>query len=76
MSSASKFVRTGGKLSSIEFPRTEVQAYGNVIIVYSEYRLGMLIQGKQITQAGMATEIFVNRGGTYVNTGWHLNVGQ
>jgi hypothetical protein len=70
---AAGFAQSGGKLLSLEFPRTEMQVYGNVVILYSDYRDELDVQGKRVSQSGRATEIFVNRDGTFVNVGWHLD---
>src|SRR5882672_1378455 len=36
--SAAKFQADGGKLIRLEFPRTEIQRFGDVAITYSQYR--------------------------------------
>lgn len=63
----------GTKLVRLEFPRTEIQVYGNTAIIYTTYLYEMEnAQGQHQTSTGKATEIFVRRGGTWVNPGWHL----
>jgi len=71
--SAKRFADSGGKLVRLEFPKTELQIYGNTIIVYTTYSYEIEIQGKRTTQSGRGTEIFVRRGNELVNTGWHLD---
>jgi hypothetical protein len=73
---AAGFAQSGGKLLSLEFPRTEMQVYGNVAVLYSDYRDEVDVHGKKVSQTGRATEIFVNRDGTFVNVGWHLDAGK
>ena len=67
------FARDGGKLSLLEFPKTEIQAYGDVAIVYSTYRVGFTAGGQEVLQEGRATEVFVRRGGKWLHPGWHLD---
>lgn len=66
------FAKSGGKLRSLAFPRTEFQAYGNTVIIYTTYALETDHDGKVQKEAGKATEIFVRRGGDWLNTGWQL----
>ena len=66
------FAAAGGKLTRLEFPATQIQAYGNTVILYSSYVMDLETGGKTQTERGMATEIFVNRGGKWVHTGWQL----
>lgn len=73
---ASEFHNGGGKLIRLEFPRTEVQHYGDVAIVWSAYLLELEEQGKRSTSTGRITEIFVRRDGRWVNPGWHSDPGK
>jgi hypothetical protein len=70
---AQKFAESGGKLISLEFPKTEMQVYGNTIILYTTYHYELDVNGQRITRAGRGTEIFVRRDGSLVNVGWHLD---
>jgi len=67
------FVANGGKLVRLEFPQTDIQMYGATAILYSRYELETEAGGKTTSHAGRATEIFVQRQGKWVNTGWHLD---
>jgi len=67
------FHAAGGKLVSLEFPKTEIQVYGNTAIVYSDYTYEIEQAGKRSHNSGHATEVFVNRDGAWVNPGWHLD---
>lgn len=71
--SAKEFADGGGKLVRIEFPKTEIQAYGNTVIIYTTYVYETEMNGKRSTSSGRGTEIFVRRGEELVNTGWHLD---
>jgi hypothetical protein len=66
------FAASGGKLTRLVFPRTEIQAYGGTAILYTTYELDLLAGGKTTTRRGAATEVFVQRDGKWVNTGWQL----
>lgn len=67
------FHKAGGKLIRLEFPRTEIQKFGDVAMTYSQYLLETEVGGKRSTSSGRATEIFVRRGGQWVNPGWHTD---
>jgi Domain of unknown function (DUF4440) len=66
------FAASGGKLTRLEFPTTQMQAYGNTVIIYSSYVMDLQNGKDTNTQRGMATEVFVNRDGQWLNTGWQL----
>jgi ketosteroid isomerase-like protein len=66
------FAASGGKLTRLEFPSTEIQAYGNTAILYTSYVMELQAGGQTQTERGMATEVFVRRGDVWVNTGWQL----
>jgi hypothetical protein len=76
LADAEGFADSGGKLVNLEFPKTEMQIYGNTIIVYTTYRFEIEANGKRTTESGRGTEIFVRRGNELVNTGWHLDAGK
>ena len=66
----------GGKLVRLEFPKTEIQAYGYTAIVYSTYLYEIEVGGKRSTHTGRVTEVFVNRNGNWVNPSWHMDTGK
>lgn len=66
------FAASGGKLTRLEFPSTQIQAYGSTAILYSSYVMELQVGGDTHTEKGMATEIFVQRDGKWVHTGWQL----
>ena len=76
LASAAEFAQQGGKLVHLEYPRTDIQLYGDVAILYTTYSFVVESQGKQQTVSGRGTEIFVRRGGAWVNSGWHLDSGR
>ena len=75
LASAAQFARDGGKLISLAFPRTKLQAWGDVAVLYSVFELEIEQGGKRTIQRGRATEIFHRRGGRWQNAGWHLDSG-
>jgi len=70
---AKRFADSGAKLVRLEFPKTEIQAYGNTIIIYTTYVFETEVNGKRTTSSGRGTEMFVRRGSDLVNVGWHLD---
>jgi uncharacterized protein DUF4440 len=73
---AKRFVENGGKLVRLEFPKTEIQVYGNTIIIYTTYLYETETKGNRSTASGRATEMFVRRGDDLVNVGWHMDSGK
>ena len=70
---AAEFQSNGGKLIRLEFPRTEVQHFGDVAIVWSNYLYEIETNGKRSVSTGHSNEIFVHRDGQWTNPGWHTN---
>lgn len=70
---AADFQRGGGKLIDLQFPRTEIQRFGDVAIVYSKYVLDFEVGGKRVHEVGRVSEIFVKRNGRWENPGWHTD---
>ncbi len=73
LAGAKQFVESGGKLVKLEFPKTEMQIYGNTVILYTTYRYEIEVNGKREVKSGRGTEMFVKRGDDLVNVGWHLD---
>lgn len=70
---AKAFADSGAKLVKLEFPKTEIQAYGNTVLIYTTYLYEIEKDGKRTTTTGRGTEMFVRRGDELVNVGWHLD---
>jgi len=68
------YIASGGKLPRLVFPRTEFQAYGATVILYTTFEMDLLgADGKSQTEQGAATEVFVRQaGGGWSHTGWQL----
>jgi hypothetical protein len=73
LQSAARFQANGGKLIRLEFPRTEIQCFGDVAITYSRYLYETEVDGKRSLTSGRVTEIFVLRHGKWTNPGWHTD---
>jgi ketosteroid isomerase-like protein len=73
MRTAAEFQAGGGRLLRLEFPRTEVQRFGDVAIIWTSYLVETEENGKRSVSSGRATEIFVRRNGEWVNPGWHTD---
>jgi hypothetical protein len=69
---SSGFASSGGRLTRLVFPASEIQAYGNTAIIYTSYEMDLQSGGKTRTERGMATEVFVQKNGQWLNTGWQL----
>ena len=73
LQSAAEFQASGGKLVRLEFPRTEIQHFGDVAVIWSQYIVETEEAGKRSVSSGRASEIFVWRAGRWVNPGWHTD---
>ena len=73
---AKNFADSGGKLVRLEFPKTEIQVYGDTVLIYTTYLYETEVNGKRSTSSGRATEMFVRRGDELVNVGWHMDSGK
>jgi hypothetical protein len=76
LAGAKRFVDSGAKLVRLEFPKTEIQVYGDTIIIYTTYLYETEMNGNRSTASGRATEMFVRRGDDLVNVGWHMDSGK
>ena len=73
---AAEFQSAGGQLIRLEFPHTEVQHFGDVAILWSNYLVETEERGKRSVSTGRASEIFVYRNGQWTNPGWHTDSAQ
>jgi ketosteroid isomerase-like protein len=76
LAGAKAFAGHHGKLVSLVFPRTEIQSYGDVAVLYSQVRITMEEDGKSESLDCRSTEIFQRRNGGWVNTGAHVDSGK
>jgi hypothetical protein len=74
--SAADFSQSGTKLIGVSFPRTEIQTFGDVAVLFSLFRVETESNGKRTVDSGRATEVFVLRDGKWVNPSWHLDSGR
>ena len=70
---SAEFHAHGGRLIRLNFPRTEVQHFGDVAIVWSTYTLETELDGKRSSSWARVTEIFVRQHGRWTNPGWHTD---
>ena len=69
-----EFARGGRALTALAFPRNVWQRYGDVVILYTSFRLTLTDRaGKAEEISGRGTEVFVRRRGRWIHTGWHLD---
>jgi hypothetical protein len=69
-----EFAQGDQHLTTLEFPKNVFQAYGDVVILYSTFRL-VLVDSAGVSResSGRGTEVFVRRDGRWIHTGWHLD---
>lgn len=70
---AGAFHTAGGRLINLNFPKTEVQHFGDVAVTWSEYELELEVSGKREKTVGRVVEVFVKRNGQWTNPGWHTD---
>ena len=73
MEGSAAFAKSGGRLTKLEFPQTDIQCYGPTCLIYSTYSYELEVQGQKSQHSGRATELFVRRGAEWVNPGWHMD---
>jgi ketosteroid isomerase-like protein len=68
------FAKSGRTLTALEFPRNVFQRYGDVVILYSSFRIALSDRtGQKQETTGRATEVFVCRHNRWIHTAWHLD---
>ena len=68
------FAKSGLALQELHFLKNAWQQYGDVIILYSSFHVGLRgPKGEKQDTYGRGTEIFVKRNGKWIHTGWHLD---
>lgn len=76
LASSKAFHQSGARLVRLDFPRTEIQRYGDVAVLYTTYEFEIEdSEGTRQVLSGRGTEVFVERSGQWVNPGWHLDSG-
>lgn len=77
LESSKQFAAGGNKLIRLEFPKTEIRAYGRTAILYTTYLFETESkEGQRSVSSGRATEVFVLRNRKWVNPGWHMDSGK
>jgi hypothetical protein len=72
----SALAAVGGRLLQLEFPHTEIEPFGELVVVYSLYDLTFEVNGTPTHQSGRATEVFQRRNGSWIHPSWHLDSGR
>jgi uncharacterized protein DUF4440 len=67
--------KQGVQILRLEFPRTEMQIFGDTAILYYTYLFETGVPGNSVTDEGRGTEVFVRRDGRWLDVGWHLDNG-
>src|SRR5690242_10958460 len=73
LAASAGLAESGTKLTRLEFPKTEIQLYGNAAMIYSTYLYELEKDGRRTPFSGRVTELFVFRNGQWVNPGWHMD---
>lgn len=76
LAGAHAFAEHQGKLVSLAFPKTEIQEFGGVAVLYSIVQITMESGSKQESLNCRSTEVFQKREGQWVNTGAHVDSGR
>lgn len=75
VAAARRAVAAGASLKHLMFPKTEIQRYGDVAIIYTTYEMQLSARGQDgPIEKGQATEVFWWNGGFWLHTGWQLGV--
>ncbi len=74
MKGMADFAKSGLTLKELHFVKSGWQQYGDVIVLYSNFHVGLVgPKGEKQDTFGRGTEIFVKRNGRWIHTGWHLD---
>ena len=73
---SARYAASGGKMTKLEFPRTEVQVSGNTALILTSFSMELENGGTRSTIKGRATEFFVRKDGKWSHPSWHLDSGQ
>lgn len=72
LESSRKFREGGGKLTKLEFPKSEIRRYGDLALVTSTYAFEVEQNGKRSAEAGRVVEVFLWKDGRWVHPSWCL----
>jgi ketosteroid isomerase-like protein len=76
LAASQAFQASGARLKRLSFPKTEIQLYGDVAILYTTWAYDIETDKGVESFSGRGTEIFVRRADGWVNSGWHLDSGK
>jgi ketosteroid isomerase-like protein len=69
---SARFKASGQKLVSVSFASDSHHRFGDVVVMFTRFTVVTERGGKQETQEGRATEVFVKTNGRWVHTSWQL----
>ena len=64
MTGSEAFVKSGARLVKLEFPKTQIQCYGNTAVVYSTYLYELEKDGRRNPFSGRVTEVLCSGRGS------------
>jgi len=73
LTAARAFAGGGGRLMRLEFPRIEMQVFGDVVVLYSHFVFETERSGQRGSSRGTAVEVFVKRDDVWQNPSWYLD---
>lgn len=76
LAASQAFHASGARLKRLAFPKTEIQLYGDVAILYTTWAYDIETEKGVESFSGRGTEVFIRRGDGWVNSGWHLDSGK
>lgn len=73
LAGSAQFKASGARFVSVTFDSTHLHRFGETVVMFAHYRVVTSKDGKQSTQQGRVTEVFVRTRGRWVHTSWHLD---
>ncbi|HVT37670.1 MAG TPA: nuclear transport factor 2 family protein [Gemmatimonadaceae bacterium] len=73
VAAAADYHARGGRLVELTFPRVEIQVLGDVVVLYSTFRMDTERSGKRSVARGTAVEVFQREGRVWLNPSWYLD---
>lgn len=73
LAGSAQFKASGGRFVSVAFDSTHMHRFGETVVLFAHYKVITSKGGKQTTQQGRVTEVFVRTNGKWVHTSWQLD---
>jgi hypothetical protein len=74
LDAAKRFHDSGGKLLRLDFPKTEIRRYGDLVLMYTTYVFEAESGGKKIGEEGKGVEVFVKKDGRWLHPAWCIGL--